>query len=47
MIHRMDNYIEKAHEEIDSDYIEVMRKLGELKLFEFKQLPQPEMDELL
>lgn len=35
----MDNYIEKAHEEIDSDYIEVMRKLGELKLFEFKQLP--------
>ena len=35
----MDEYIEKAHEEIDSDYIEIMRKLGELKLFEFKQLP--------
>jgi len=35
----MDEYIEKAHEEIDSDYIEVVRKLGELKLFEFKQLP--------
>lgn len=35
----MDEYIEKAHEEINSDYIEVMRKLGELKLFEFKQLP--------
>lgn len=35
----MDEYIEKAHEEINSDYMEVMRKLGELKLFEFKQLP--------
>ena len=35
----MDEYIEKAQEEINSDYIEVMRKLGELKLFEFKRLP--------
>ena len=35
----MDEYIEKAHEEINSDYMEVMRKLGELKLFVFKQLP--------
>ena len=35
----MDEYIEKAHEEIDSDYIEVMRKLGKLDLFQFKQLP--------
>ena len=35
----MDEYIEKAHEEIDSEYIEVMKKLGELKLFQFKQLP--------
>ena len=35
----MDEYIEKAQEEINSDYMEVMRKLGELKLFEFKQLP--------
>ena len=35
----MDEYIEKAQEEINSDYIEAMRKLGELKLFEFKQLP--------
>ena len=35
----MDGYIEKAHEEIDSDYIEVMQKLGNLGLFSFKQLP--------
>lgn len=35
----MDEYIEKAHEEINPDYMEVMRKLGELKLFEYKQLP--------
>jgi len=35
----MDEYIEKAHEEIDSDYIEVMQKLGKLDLFQFKQLP--------
>lgn len=35
----MDEYIEKAHEEINSDYIEVMQKLGKLDLFQFKQLP--------
>ena len=35
----MDGYIETAHEEIDSDYIEVMQKLGNLELFSFKQLP--------
>ena len=35
----MDGYIEKTHEEIDSDYIEVMQKLGNLGLFSFKQLP--------
>lgn len=35
----MDEYIEKAHEEINSDYIEVMRKLGKMDLFQFKQLP--------
>ena len=35
----MDEYIEKAHEDIDSDYIEVMQKLGKLDLFQFKQLP--------
>lgn len=35
----MDEYIEKAHEDIDSDYIEVMRKLGNLGLFNFKKLP--------
>lgn len=35
----MDKYIEKSHEEIDSDYIEVMQKLGKLDLFQFKQLP--------
>lgn len=35
----MDEYIEKAHENIDSDYIEVMRKIGNLGLFNFKKLP--------
>lgn len=35
----MDEYIERAHEEINSDYMEIMRRLGELKLFEYKQLP--------
>jgi len=35
----MDVYIKRAQDEINSDYMEVMRKLGELKLFEFKQLP--------
>ena len=35
----MDEYIEKAHEEIDSEYIEViMKKIGELKLFQFKKI---------
>ena len=35
----MDGYIETAYEEIDSEYIEVMQKLGKLDLFQFKQLP--------
>jgi len=35
----MDEYIEKAHEEINSDYIEVMKKIGNLGLFNFTQLP--------
>jgi len=35
----MDEYIEKAHEDIDSDYIEVMKKIGSLGLFSFKKLP--------
>ena len=35
----MDEYIEKAHEDIDSDYIEVMKKIGKLGLFSFKKLP--------
>lgn len=35
----MDEYIEKAHENIDSNYIEVIKKLSELKLFNYKQLP--------
>jgi hypothetical protein len=35
----MDWYIEKAYEGINSNYNEVVRKLSELKLFEYKQLP--------
>ncbi len=35
----MDEYIEKAHEDIDSDYVEVMKKIASLRLFNFKKLP--------
>ena len=35
----MDEYIEKAHEDIDSDYVEVMKKITSLGLFNFKKLP--------
>jgi len=35
----MDEYIEKALEEIDSEYIKVMKKIGSLGLFNFKELP--------
>ena len=35
----MDEYIEKANEDLNPKYIEVMQKLGKLDLFQFKQLP--------
>jgi len=35
----MDEYIERAYEDIDSDYLEVMKKIRKLGLFSFKKLP--------